>query len=62
MREKKSVNITFRVAGDFKKMLAEFCEQGDLSSSFVIRRALASYLNGKKEAGAADKPALPLGR
>jgi len=40
MRENKSVNITFRVTSDFKKKLAEFCEEGDLSSSFVIRQAL----------------------
>jgi predicted transcriptional regulator len=51
MRENKSVNITFRVTSDFKNKLAEFCEEGDLSNSFVIRQALASYLKGQMEAG-----------
>jgi predicted transcriptional regulator len=51
MRENKSVNITFRVTSDFKKKLAEFCEEGDLSNSFVIRQALAFYMKRQIEAG-----------
>ena len=51
MRENKNVNITFRVTRDFKNKLAEFCEEGDLSNSFVIRQALAFYMKRQMEAG-----------
>ena len=47
----QDANITFRVTGDLKHRLTEYCFENDCHNSVVIRQALASYLKAQMEAG-----------
>jgi predicted transcriptional regulator len=44
MRKIQDTNISFRATDELKRRLTQFCEQNDLHNSFVIRQALAAYL------------------
>ena len=50
MRKIQNTNISFRATTDLKKRLTDFCLKNDLHNSFVIRRALASYLRAQMNA------------
>ncbi len=58
MRKIQNANITFRVTGDLKHRLTEYCLENDCHNSAVIRQALASYLKAQMEAGL-QRPMMP---